>query len=153
MPTWRIRLGSIIGLAAYSVFVAFVAFWPTPVDRPFDGTLFGMLGALRGAGISPDDAYAVLEFTANIAFFIVPGLLLVLIVGRRWWWLSPVVGLLCSIAIELAQHFLLPSRYGTVQDVIANTLGALIGAAVGALVLRRRRASAGKRKVTSSSRD
>ncbi|MCI0156980.1 VanZ family protein [Leifsonia shinshuensis] len=134
----RIRTGAIIALAGYAVFVAVIGFWPTPVDRPFDPALFRFLITLRGVGIAPKDAYDVIEFTANVAFFVVPAVLVVLIVGRRRWWIAPVGGLLCSITIELAQHFMLPHRFGTVNDVIANTLGALIGCGIGVLVLGRR---------------
>lgn len=135
----RIRTRAIVALIGYSVFVAVIGLWPSPVDRPFDPALFRVLNAMKGVGVRPGDAYNVIEFTANVAFFVIPALLVVLIVGRRRWWIAPVVGLLCSIAIELAQHFLLPARFATVDDVIANTLGALIGCGIGVLVLGRRR--------------
>lgn len=135
----RIRAGAIVALIGYSVFVAVIGLWPSPVDRPFDPAIFRVLVALKGIGVRPNDAYNVIEFTANVAFFVVPAVLLVLIVGRRRWWIAPIVGLLCSIAIELAQHFLLPGRFATVNDVIANTLGALIGCGIGVLAVGRRR--------------
>jgi VanZ like family len=134
----RIRTAATIALGGYAVFVAVIGFWPTPVDRPFDPALFRILDTMRGVGVAPNDAYDVIEFTANVAFFVVPAILVVLIVGRRLWWIAPVSGLLCSITIELAQHFLLPHRFGTLNDVIANTLGSLIGCAIGLLVLARR---------------
>jgi hypothetical protein len=129
-----IRRRAALGLVAYGAVLAVVGLWPTPVDRP--------LGALDRFGVRPIDAYGVLEFTANVAFFVTPALLLVLVVGLRRWWLGPLAGLLCSVAIELAQHALLPARLGTVNDVIANTLGALIGTGLGTLVLARLRADA-----------
>ncbi|MBO1737899.1 VanZ family protein [Leifsonia sp. TF02-11] len=134
----RTRTAAIIALGAYAVFVAVIAFWPTPVDRPIGPALFRILGTMRGVGVAPNDAYNVVEFTANVAFFVLPAILVVLIVGLRRWWIAPVSGLLCSLTIELAQHFLLPHRFGTVNDVIANTLGALIGCGIGVLVLVRR---------------
>lgn len=133
----RSRLRALLGLIAYGAFVAAVGLWPTPVDRPFDPLLSRLLRAVGRTGVRPLDAYDVLEFTANVAFFVLPAVLLVLVVGR--WWLAPLAGLLCSIAIELAQHFFLPGRLGTVNDVIANTLGALIGTGIGVQALRRRR--------------
>ncbi|GAA4139024.1 VanZ family protein [Leifsonia shinshuensis] len=138
----RIRTRATIGLLAYTVFVAAVGLWPTPVDRPFHPLLFRLLGTLAVVGIRPLDAYDVIEFTANIAFFVPPALLLVLIAGRRRWWIAPLAGLLASVAIELTQHFFLPARFGTVQDVIANTLGAVIGTGIGVLVAGRLHANA-----------
>jgi hypothetical protein len=137
-----IRSRAALGLVAYGAVMAVVGLWPTPVDRPLDRLLFRALDALDRFGVRPIDAYGVLEFTANVAFFVTPGLLLVLVVGLRRWWLAPLAGLLCSVAIELAQHALLPARLGTVNDVIANTLGALIGTGLGTLVLARLRADA-----------
>lgn len=142
MPARRTRRRATAGLLAYTAFVAAVGLWPTPVDRPFDPLLFRLLGAGEVVGIRPLDAYDVIEFTANVAFFVPPALLIVLIVGLRRWWVAPLAGLLCSVAIELTQHFLLPSRFGTVNDVIANTIGALIGTGIGVLVVARRRADA-----------
>lgn len=140
----RIRAGAIVAFVGYSGFVAVIGLWPSPVDRPFDPALFRILAALKGFGVRPGDAYNVIEFTANVAFFVLPALLVVLIVGRPRWWIAPSVGLVCSIAIELAQHFLLPARFATIQDVIANTLGALIGTGIGLLALSaRRRGDAG----------
>ena len=81
----RIRTGAIVALIGYSVFVAFIGFWPVPVDRPFDPALFRLLGALKGVGVRPIDAYTVIEFTANVAFFVIPAILVVLIAGRRRW--------------------------------------------------------------------
>ncbi|WP_369961869.1 VanZ family protein [Leifsonia sp. EB34] len=140
----RTRRRAVVGLLAYTAFIAAVGLWPTPVDRPLDPLLFRLLGALGAVGVRPLDAYDVIEFTANVAFFVPPALLIVLIVGLRRWWLAPLAGLLCSIAIELTQHFVLPARFGTVTDVVANTLGALIGTGIGVLLVARRRADARK---------
>ena len=156
----RIGAGAIVALIGYSVFVAVIGLWPSPVDRPFDAALFRVLAALKGFGVRPVDAYTVIEFTANVAFFVVPATLVVFIVGRRRSWIAPIAGLLGSIAIELAQHVLLPARFATVDDVIANTLGALIGTGIGVLALsgrrnadaaaaRRRRAARGRHRAVA----
>jgi glycopeptide antibiotics resistance protein len=148
----RPRVGAIAALAGYSVFVAVIGLWPSPVDRPLDPALYRVLVALKGIGIRPADAYNAIEFTANVAFFVLPAMLVVFIVGRRRWWIAPVVGLLCSVAIELAQFFLLPSRFATISDVIANTLGSLIGCGIGVLVLSRRRAPRGRTRRSARGR-
>lgn len=40
-------------------------------------------------------------------------------------------GLALSLAVELAQRFLLPGREGELQDLIANTIGAAAGWLIG----------------------
>jgi glycopeptide antibiotics resistance protein len=145
----RIRVGAIVALIAYSVFVAVVGLWPSPVDRPFAPALLRILAALQRFGVRPVDAYNVIEFTANVAFFVVPAVLVVLIAGRRRWWIAPLGGLACSIAIEVAQYFLLPARFATVGDVIANTLGASIGTVIGVLALSRRRPARGRHRAVA----
>ena len=45
-------------------------------------------------------------------------------------------GFLFSAAIELTQALLLPSRSARFDDIVANTLGALVGAVFVALVRR-----------------
>lgn len=148
----RLRVAAIAVLAGYSVFVAVIGLWPSPVDRPLDPALFRVLVALKGIGIRPGDAYNAIEFTANVAFFVIPAMLLVFLVGRRRWWIAPVVGLLCSIAIELTQFLLLPGRFATVGDVIANTLGSLVGCGIGVLVLSRRRTSGARMRRSARGR-
>lgn len=133
-PTRRARLGAAVTLGVYALFVGFVAFWPVPVDRPIDRPLSSFFQTVKQLGIRPADAYNAIETASNVAFFVPVGLLLVLIVGRRRWWLAPIGGLLVSTAIELTQFAFLPARYATVNDVIANTTGALIGAGIGMLI-------------------
>ncbi|HWI30263.1 MAG TPA: VanZ family protein, partial [Microbacterium sp.] len=83
------------------------------------------------------------EFIANIMFFVPLGLLLTLLVRRPW------VGVLLALALsacaELAQG-LLPARTASVRDVLANVLGAAIGAAIAWAIIaaRRRRSPAGQ---------
>jgi glycopeptide antibiotics resistance protein len=86
-------------------------------------------------------SYEMVEFTANVIWFVPLGLLGVLAVGRRWWWLVLLGGAAVSIAIEAGQWLLLPERTPTPVDVIANTLGVAIGVAiaVGLLLVRERR--------------
>ena len=45
------------------------------------------------------------------------------------------IGPLFSLAIDFAQQTFLPARYATASDVLANSLGTLIGAAF-AVILR-----------------
>ena len=60
------------------------------------------------------------------------------------WWLAPVICFVATVLIELSQGALLPHRVASIGDVIANTIGGILGtlAAVGimAVVARNRRA-------------
>jgi len=67
------------------------------------------------------------EFAANVAMFVPLGILAVLWFGVRGWWSAPVIGALVSTAIESTQALLLSTRVPDVRDIVANTLGAVIG--------------------------
>lgn len=79
------------------------------------------------------------EFAANVALFIPFGALVVLAMRRAW--IGVVAALLLSAGAELAQ-MLLPGRLASPRDVLANVLGAAIGAGTIAIVraVRRRKA-------------
>ncbi len=99
-------------------------------------------------------SFEVAEAVANVVMFVPLGVLLTLLVGDattriprpprrarvRVILLSAGVGLVLSSAIELGQRTWLPSRVPTVQDVVMNTLGALVGALAVVLLDARRRA-------------
>jgi glycopeptide antibiotics resistance protein len=70
--------------------------------------------------------YADLEFCSNIALFAPIGLLLVLLFGRRRWWVAVLVCVAMTVLIESAQAFI-PSRVSDPRDLLANSIGALIG--------------------------
>ena len=53
------------------------------------------------------------------------------IVPRRSWWKIFVFLLVLGTAIEFAQYFMHAGREGDARDVVANSLGALIGLALG----------------------
>jgi glycopeptide antibiotics resistance protein len=73
----------------------------------------------------------------NVLLFVPAGALLVALL--RWkWWAAVLVAGLCSAVIEVVQSRWL-ERVGSVDDLVANTVGAALGAL--ALTLRRRRRS------------
>lgn len=137
--SWASRTVAVFALALYGLGVAVVAFWPSPVDRGARPLIDRGLALLHRRGLPQSVDYSVVEFTSNIVFFLPMGLIVVLLVGGRRWWLGGVIGALCSITVELGQHLFLPARVATVDDIVANTLGALFGSVigVGALWLRR----------------
>lgn len=86
-----------------------------------------------------------LEVLANIAMLVPVALLLTFALGARRWWMAVAMCVATSAGVEAVQYFM-PGRVSSGLDVIANSLGAVVGAllAVGveAIVVRERRASA-----------
>lgn len=117
----------LVALGCYAATVATVAFWPTPVDRPVSGVLRRVLSRLHEHGVPSWFDYSVVEFSANVAMFVPLGFLLAALFDRRLMWVAVVVAGLVSASIEITQWELLPARYPTVSDVVANTMGATIG--------------------------
>lgn len=72
----------------------------------------------------------------NVVLFVPAGALLAVVARRPWWW-ATLAALAASAVIELVQWLWL-EREGGWSDVGANTLGALIGALAGAVLIRRR---------------
>lgn len=79
-----------------------------------------------------------IEFGANILLFLPLGLLLTLLFRRPWVGFAVALGL--SFGAELVQ-ILLPSRMASLRDIVANALGAAVGALIAWLIIRRRRFS------------
>jgi len=125
-----------IGLgAAYLMALALIAFWPTPVDQGAHASLTSTLEWLRRHGAPDWLEYTSVEFTANIALFVPVGLLGVILIGARRWWLAILIGFLASCLIEFGQLMFLPARFASVNDVVANTSGAVLGTALALIVL------------------
>jgi len=67
------------------------------------------------------------EFGANVAMFVPLGVIAVLWFGVRGWWAAPILGAVASIGIEVLQAVFIDTRVSDVRDVIANSLGSVIG--------------------------
>lgn len=135
--TWRSRRFA-TGLAtAYGVALALVGFWGSPVDAAGGPWLTRALAAAHGHGLPERLDYAAVESLANVVYFVPLGLLVVLLAGARWWWAAIAAGLVVSACIETGQALFLPARTATIDDVVANGVGAVLGAVVGVLLLSR----------------
>lgn len=73
------------------------------------------------------------EFLANVGLFIPVGVFVLLLFGARLWWVAVAGGVALTAAIETAQRSI-PGRVSDPRDVVANSLGAVIGVGL-ALVL------------------
>ena len=86
------------------------------------------------------------EFLLNVAAFVPVSLLGSLLWMQTSWRDWTAGGFAASFLVELVQAVALDGRSATHSDVVANTLGALVGAALGALVagVLRRASSEGR---------
>jgi len=113
--TRRIVLALVLGL--YLVLVGVITLDPSPPDTTKNPVVLWI------TDVTPL-TYGAVEFLANIAMFVPIGVLVTLL-SRRWW-MAAVVGFALTCAIEFTQTFL-PARFPDVQDIFANTLGAVLG--------------------------
>ena len=125
-------------LGAYLVVAALIAFWPTPVDAGAGPWLSRLLGELHSQGLPGWITYDLLEFAANVVFFIPLTILLTLLIGGSRWWFAVLVAVAGSMAIEVGQMLFVAARFATLQDVAANALGALVGAGTVIAATKRR---------------
>jgi VanZ family protein len=119
----------------YGAFLAFVVFWPSPIDAPVQGLLNRVIAELHERGVPAFVDYTLIESFANILLFIPVGLLFGLMVPLRWWPIALLLGPALSGVIEVLQRYALEERYSSVHDVIANSIGATIGV-LAAVMLR-----------------
>lgn len=118
--------------------VAWITLNPFPPDPHRNGLLEALLRAVGGVPLLAWIDFDVVEFTANILLFVPMGLLLALLLGRWRWWLALVLGMAATLTIEFVQLFL-PARFSDPRDLLANTLGTVVGIALLAIAAARHR--------------
>ncbi|MEO8263374.1 MAG: VanZ family protein [Pseudolysinimonas sp.] len=119
-----------------------VGLLPDRVDGGVAGPIRAFIDRLQASGAPVWVNYDLVDFVANIAFFVPIGLVAALLLPWRVWWLAIPIGAALSTALELGQALFLPQRYASATDVLANTLGAVVGALIAAAIrsVRMRRA-------------
>jgi glycopeptide antibiotics resistance protein len=118
----------------YGVFLAFMVFWPSPIDAPVQGLLERAISELHERGVPGFVNYEFIESFSNMLLFIPVGFLFGLMVPLRWWPVALLLGPALSAGIELAQRYLLDARVSTIDDVIANSIGATIGVMIAVII-------------------
>ena len=121
----------------YLAIVGWLTLGPQPLDDGASGLLFWALDVAESIPALSWIGYYEVEFTANVFMFVPIGLFLVLLFGRRKWWLAIAIGVALTVTIETVQLFL-PERVSDVRDIIANSVGTVIGVAVALLVTARK---------------
>jgi len=123
------------GLGLCLALVLLVTMSPTPIDQGYESAIERVLSVLHRNGVPGWFGYRWLEFSANIALFVPVGYFLSLLFPTRLLWIAlPLVPSL-SVTLETLQFFVLPARFATVNDVIANTIGGWGGVAAAAITV------------------
>lgn len=117
--------------------LAFIAFWPSPVDQSVRGDLKDSLLFLHGIGVPGWFGYELIEMLANIVLFMPLGFAGYLSSRTFSVWLVSAIGLFMSGSIELGQLVFLHQRFASVWDMLSNSFGAGVGAYLACLILKR----------------
>jgi hypothetical protein len=136
----------LIAVAAHALAVLFLVLSPQPDAAT--GSVRAAAALLRGAGLSAVTNEGV-EHAFNAVLLLPLGVLGSLLLPRLPWWSWLVVGLALSLAFEVTQWALLPDRSPSAVDVVTNTAGCVLGAALVALL---RRGDPGLRRADRSPR-
>lgn len=125
------------GLIVYGLAVGIVLLLPVT----YSGIVNAIGGWLRtGLGLS-FFGFGWVEFFANVLMFLPLGFLLTLLLKRRRYGVG--LALLISVGAEVAQ-IVIPSRQPSLRDILANAIGAAVGALLAWLLVVRRRRRAAK---------
>ena len=136
MPGSRLRWLR-AAFVAYLVLLAIVVFLPSKEASTVTGFVGVIAGWLAALGLPFREAAVGVEFVSNIVMFVPFGLLTTFLWPSRWnWWRMLLLGAATSTFIEVTQ-LIIPGRVTALSDVIANTAGGVVGAAVTAWVQRR----------------
>lgn len=121
---WALALGIpfLAGLAALTL-------TPSRVEQSMPNLLDLVLTVAHRLGWESLD-FTRLEIIANVLVFVPVGILAFLLLPRRVWFLALLIGPLLSALIETAQRVALPHRAATLNDVVANSTGAILGVAL-----------------------
>jgi len=113
--------------------VGWITLGPQPLDEGANSLVWRLLDVFSRFSLTDWISYSLLEFWANVAMFVPVGLFFLMLLGRGRWWLAIVLGVLLTCGIELAQVYL-PGRVSDPRDILANSVGALIGVVVALIV-------------------
>lgn len=122
-----------LGLCLAVVLLATLS--PTPIDQGYESAIERVLSVLHRNGVPGWFGYRWFEFSANIAMFVPLAYFLTLVFPTRFMWLALPLVPAVSATLETMQFFVLPARFASVNDVIANTLGGWVGVAAAAVTV------------------
>lgn len=124
-----VRLTVAVLLVGWIVVLAFTLLAPSPAGPAWLVDRVSELLARQGVPEALTSSERV-EFGLNVAAFVPLSLLGALVWPRSTWRDWTAVGFAASFLVEVAQAVALDARSATHTDVVANTLGTLLGALV-----------------------
>lgn len=126
-PRW-----ALYGLGAYAIAVAMIVTLPVGY-----ADMVATIGDWLRARLGLDGfGYGWIEFVANILMVVPVGFFLA-VIWRRFWLVIALL-IVCATVVEILQ-LVIPGRTASLRDVVANSVGAAVGVAVGRLATRRAR--------------
>ena len=132
------RRTAVVFLLLIIATVVLIVFTPGPPDPRGQDSLHLYLARAHLHGLPSWIDFNLIQNLANVVLFVPVGLLGSLAMRRRNY-LVVLAAAGASGLIELIQLVLLPQRVASLQDVLCNTIGALIGFLLSVPALRRRR--------------
>lgn len=131
----RVRAVLLGALAAWTLVLAATLLAPSAAGPSWLVATVADAGARLGLPAALVDGSRV-EFGLNVLAFVPLSAIGALAWTRTTWRDWTAVGFAASFTVEVLQALVLSARSATHADVVANTLGALLGALAGGLVLR-----------------
>ena len=120
-----------LAYATYLGWVFYLVWTPSPSLPGSTIVRLINLFARFGVTVTSDSLEFVLNIVMLVPLSLLGGLLIRRLRVSDW----TAIGFGASLLIEVVQRLLLPTRYGSSRDIVANTLGAFLGAALLALAL------------------
>ncbi|WP_156810695.1 VanZ family protein [Arthrobacter sp. FB24] len=130
--------------------LATVAFWPSPVDKPVQGELAGVLILIHALGIPRWVNYSFIEAAANIVLFVPVGVVASQAFPSKHIWQLGSFGLAVSGCMELGQQLFLHDRFASPLDLVTNTAGCVIGVLAARIGIRELKRQQAHRQLTMS---
>lgn len=130
------KLLALLALGGYLIILIGTTLWPKPVDGQ------GLLATITSNLLRFTSnipwlhwiQYNQLEAIANVFLYMPLGIFLVVFWPKAKVWLLCLVPVLISAIAEGSQRLFLPDRYATVNDVVFNALGGVLGILIAASI-------------------
>ena len=134
---------ALIALVSYLIVLITTSLWPKPVDG--EGFLATITREVLRFTSSYDSLkwiqYNQLEAIANVLLYVPLGIFLVMFWPKAKIWLLALIPALISLLVEVSQRLFLPDRYATLNDVLSNALGGVLGIVIAASIRRMMKSS------------
>lgn len=120
-----------------------ILLWPEPIQTTDLGRALAnwLASLIVSEDLNAAHALVHLEIWLNFLIFIPFAFVLHLIFARFGFWIAPVVSFSVSVFAEVMQKVLLVQRVSSIQDVMLNTAGALLGWVLAIAVIQLGRSS------------